>query len=127
MAVSFIRETEKSTTKWAKKEDTELAFAAALRISPIDEIAVVCLHLLENHAKAKDEANLEELILHSQNTATSGAATLESVDLSISATISVEIVRGQRLFVLKVELEKNHEMPSESELGYFALDPRRST
>ena len=85
----------------------------------------VSLHSLQDQAKAEDESLLGELLVQSQTTATSATARLESQDIAISAIISVEAIRGQRVFVLDVDMEEQNNLSDISALGFYASYPHR--
>ena len=122
--ITYTRETEKST-RLASAKDTVLAFAVALQLFPLDHFATVSLHSLQDQAKAEDESLLGELLVQSQTTATSATARLESQDIAISAIISVEAIRGQRVFVLDVDMEEQNNLPGISAPGFYASYPHR--
>jgi hypothetical protein len=125
MVVAYVKEINKDTAEARTKKNEELAFAVVLQLSPVDELAAVSLHLLEDHTKAKDEATLKRLILKSQSAPSSPTSKMKAGDQSISAAIRVEMIRGQRVFVLDVEMEDKDDVADGSDLGYFASYPDR--
>lgn len=92
----------------------ELAFAVAVHMFPMDHFAMVTLHKLQGHASAEDETDLKEILLKSQDTVERGTAWLEIGDVKISATISVEMIRGQRVLVLDVGMEQQSDLAADS-------------
>ena len=125
IAWNLIHGTMNIREGWSREEtvlvytnqDAGQAFAIALQLFPIDCFATVSLHPLEAYMTAEDESVLKQILEESQSTAISTTARLEAVSSVISAAISVEDIRGQRVFVLDVDMEQQDD-PSESPASY---------
>jgi hypothetical protein len=112
--VGWLRE---ETVLAYSNQDARQAFAIALQLFPIDCFATVSLHPLETYTTAENESVLKQTLRESQSKAISTTAMLVAVSSVISVTVSVEDIRGQRIFVLAVDIEQQDD-PSESPALY---------
>jgi hypothetical protein len=123
-------ETEKVHKLTRFNTGTELAFAVALQLSPVDHSATVGLHSLPDRTKAMDLSFLAgEFLTVSENLADSATdsatAILVSGDIVISAKISVEAVRGRHVFVLDLDIKREIDRAGHLERHFFASLPHR--
>lgn len=84
---------------------SKLAFAMRLQLLPLDYTTTICLHLLDDQCSAKDERRLEELIVEDRFVGAATTARRQAGGIAISASITIETIRGQRIFVVDVYAE----------------------